>query len=462
MARTLSLKSGLTIAAEIWGAPVEAIGCDQVQEAMALVLDTPVARVPGKERESYPGLANKVAALIWQALARPVLERDNAKLAYRLAQEFCRINGARWTLEARVSVLAIEQIASSDLEDIWDWAPEHVEQPAPASPATSTPRRRQQSLIGPSVEEVRIMLSGRLSELSAPEHRRVRWIGARLSQALAGVDWHDGRPIDVSVLHPSIELSPQREHGLSDRDLWERISSEVLRCHGLIITDIARRTPGCGSGMEYDLAASAGIPILHLHNSSAGRACPFMNGRRHEVDVEVVAYKDERRVAPLAVKWVRRRLDSLLDVERLREDEQLLFGPLQRRLAARWNGLAHEQRLGALALARIKPALLTRALEDISVLASLPERKLARICRALNVARDDAYQPEFSGVHPSDQSVNFEALAVAASDEGWSAETFKMVVDHLFDVVLPSAGQALRGRLQKPGDFIRLARDLHR
>lgn len=395
----LSVRDFRDVTSDIYGGQADEFVDEDVMWRAKRIFDTVAGcRLSGNPPRSpvhAPG-ADRAAALVRQLVeAPPVTDRAGA-IAYGLLTRYLERNDLILDANPDQTVLRFEQVARDPAGAV------HLERWVRQRIAQRTPGRRRRSPNADDQQElfaageapdavVGVFVGGPVDGLTPEERTRITRLHHGVEEALRRAAERINVGHALRMEHPSVDLPRSGDARLSDEELWQYSSRLILeQVDALVLTDVALERGGFEAGCEFDLHAAQDGPILLLRKPNGLHGSRYVDGRRREVDVEVVQYRDEARIPALVRRWVIRRWASIAAAARHRDDRMWLYRPLQQRLRQAWSNHGRiEQELAADA-AGMSLLGVNRLLTSIPALATAPTHRTDALCRRLGVTRDAA------------------------------------------------------------------------
>jgi hypothetical protein len=463
MHRLLGIDDFLIAASEATGIPEQELDTEPVLTAAKRALDRAGAqkRGGGKPVAVYPDLTSKASAMVSSLLREPPLKDNAGGVAYACLRALLARNDARWIASAPMTILRFEEESRQPTGsgELAAFLGEHIE-----CERRKRSRRRNptQSALFVYADlpplRVGVMLSNPFHTLTPDERAALGKIEPAIREGLRLAEQRLKGALKLQLHHPSTSV-PKKRPRISAPDLWAWIS-QLLRdeIDALIICEVGSKCADFGSAIELEQHALQDGPLVYLHKRDCGPRSRYIDGRKHELALQVIDYDDLQKLSKDLSRWVVQHSQEIEVSTRRRRDRRRMYRSLRKRLVVAWDRAQPQEREFAADAAGLSIEEVQRVLTNALTVATLPAHRLDTICRMLGVSRDERRvargSPRRVGL------INYAALLQAGVEQRWNAGTMFALHDRAVATQARVVGHRARLRLTSPADWIRF-RDAH-
>jgi hypothetical protein len=420
------------------------------------------------EDDPKAGFARRLATMADRIVRSGVIP-DASRVAEALVTETVKRSGAVWTLDGLSTSLFLQawSRAIGPLPTLVDWFCEHLKIPetwrrTPPDWARQLARHKSDAPLRcewvldhrGDIRYPAIYVAGPFAHLEPGSQLHVELVRDEVARGLdAALNW---LPLacPVRLLHPS-RLLANDSTARSDEE-WLKLSRHWLsgEADGLVLSDVARRAPGFGAGVEAALYTAGSGPTLILLDAECAGHSRFEQGLAGEIRGDVRTLSDPEDLCPTVADWAARTFEDLQAAWRRRRNARLLNHAQHQALCVRIQRSSPSQLRLALELSGLSLDRLTEAVDSIDSMATIPWNQLETAMRVLRpVARQRRPRRPRASNRP--------ALLLAGKRQGWPADRIAFL-ERAAAQALRTAGAENRLALETPEDWIALDERLRR
>jgi hypothetical protein len=408
----------LELTAGILEIPVLELATPEVMRRARHALATPNAEVHGCE--NYPEIPRKAAALVGALLADPPPGRQAPRIACQTLRGFLRRNGWRWAVDVPTTILRFEsELRSGEVGlSLAAWIEMHSV-PDASDPAQGNPPNWMPMFMTDDPASTHIVYQGGpVAGLDRPARLLQIELGIGLEEAAADASQQTGAVMTVE--HPSVRLSTERRPDASDYDIWQWNRMLMLsKADALVVADIGDYGPGVGAGMEIDLMATQGGPILYLRREGRGPCSRYISGRSDELDLSIFDYRSPAEAAKHGLSWLTDRVGAIEEAGRRRVDRVYEGELLLKRLRPAYRALEPDRKTMICGRLCISPTLVEAALEHPAATSVVLGEKQTAFCELVGLEEGVSGDGVAEALPNAPRA---DTLIEASKRMGWGAE----------------------------------------
>jgi len=231
----------------------------------------------------------------------------------------------------------------------------------------------------------------------------------------------------------------------------------MLGADGFILSDVARRAPGFGAGVEAALYCACSGPSLIVLDSDCESHSRFECGLAGDIRATVVPLGPADELAAVVAEWFATRYEGFLVAWRRRQNARLVHARRHEQLCALIMRASDRELLAACDRSGLSAAQLQLVIQSIEMMGAVPWAKLESLIRVLG-SRTAVRRPA-----RRDHRINTMALRQAGRQQNWSGrematllreaerELAKTGTDHRLILTTPAEWIALHERLNRAG-----------